>query len=71
MNLSHCEDEVSIGCMIEAGWADAARVPIILKIPDWKPNRCAGRAILETLATYRTTHLEDATHVINSLFSRA
>jgi len=68
MNLERCEGGVSIGAMIEAGWADAARVPLILNIPAGASNPHEGHAILEALAMYRTTELWDAAAAINALF---
>lgn len=66
MNLIGCKGRVSIGCMIEAGWADAARVPIVLCMEPGNVHE--GHAILETLATYRTHTLRDACHALNILF---
>lgn len=61
MNLEQAT-RVSIGCMIEAGWADAARVPIILVAQPGNPH--AGHPILEHLATWRVRTLEEACAVV-------
>ena len=66
MNLTPCEGRVSIGCMIEAGWADAARVPIVLCMEPG--NIHEGHLILEHLAAFRVTNLEDAAYCLNALF---
>lgn len=58
---------VSIGCMIEAGWADAFRIPMVLCMQPG--NLHEGHAILERLATYRVSLLEDAIEVLNTLFA--
>lgn len=64
MNLLGCNGRISIGCMIEAGWADAARVPIILVAERGNPHE--GHAMLETLAAYRVHTLADACDLANS-----
>lgn len=56
MNLLGCRGKVSIGCMIEAGWADAARVPIVLVAEPGNVHE--GHAILEGIATYRVANLK-------------
>jgi nucleoside 2-deoxyribosyltransferase len=66
MNLTEAHEFVTVGCMIEAGWADAARRPIVLVAP--LGNIHGGHVILEALATYRVKNLEDGCECINELF---
>lgn len=65
MNLTGCRGKVSIGCMIEAGWADAARVPIVLVAEPG--NIHEGHAILEAIATYRAPNLGRGCAAVNTL----
>lgn len=61
---------VSIGCMIEAGWATAGgqrKKPLVLVMQPGNPHE--GHAILEQLATYRVPTLEDAVMVLNVMFA--
>jgi len=57
--------KISAGTMVELGWADAARIPVIV-IMEEKGNphdHCMVRAI----ATYRVTTVEDAIHLAKHL----
>lgn len=56
MNLLGTE-RVSIGTMIEAGWADAARNPIVLVMEDGNIHE---HAMLNELAGYRVRTLDEA-----------
>ena len=57
---------ISIGTMIEAGWADAARRPIVLVMEPGNPHE---HMILETVAGYRVSTLEDGLHVVKAILS--
>lgn len=67
MNLTHHQSRVSIGCMIEAGWADAYRKPLVLVSPADGPH--AGHSILTGIATHCVHSLEAACEIINGLFA--
>ncbi len=57
---------VSIGTMIEAGWADAYRIPVVLVIESGKEN-IHNHVMLDGLATYRVDNLDAAEHLIRVL----
>lgn len=59
---------VSIGTMIEAGWADSARVPLVLVI-DGKANP-HYHAMLTQIAGYVVETLPQAVHVLKTIFWR-
>lgn len=58
---------VSIGTMIEAGWADAHRVPLILVI---EAGNVHSHAMLDQVAGYVVETLDEAVHVLKTLFWR-
>jgi nucleoside 2-deoxyribosyltransferase len=58
---------VSIGTMIEAGWADAARVPVILVI---EPENIHQHMMLAEIAGYTVQTLDEAVHIVKTLFWR-
>ena|SRR3990167_5534328 len=64
LNLMEAKD-VSLGSMVEVGWADAARVPIVLVAPfkTWE------HPILNALAGWRVESLEDAVEILNVLLA--
>jgi hypothetical protein len=55
---------VSIGTMIEAGWADAFRVPLIVVRT---PGDLHSHGMLDALALYTVTDLEEAIHLTRML----
>lgn len=65
MNLM-CAERVSIGTMIELGWADAARVPVVLVMEDGNLHEHA--MVLETVG-YRVQSLEAGVDVVRWLFA--
>lgn len=62
MNLLGAK-KVSIGTMIEAGWADAARVPIVLVI---EPDNIHQHAMLIDIAGYIVPTLDEAVHILKA-----
>ena len=58
--------KVSIGTMIEAGWADSARRPIVLVMEPGNPHE---HMILETVAGYRVSTLDEALHVVKAILT--
>ena len=68
MNLLGAE-KVSIGCMIEAGWAHAYRKPIVLVCEPGNPHW--GHPILRGVSTYRPTNLVDACTIVCYFFERS
>lgn len=65
MNLLNANEEKSIGCMMEAGFAHAYRKILVLVAQEG--NVHAGHVMLEAAASYRTTNLPEACAVINAL----
>lgn len=63
MNLSGA-DKVSIGTMIEVGWADAFRKPIVLVLEKDNPH---VHDMVTEIAGFRVGTLEDGIHIINAL----
>lgn len=63
MNLLGAE-RVSIGTMIEAGWADAARVPIVLVREDANVH---NHAMLDQLAGFIVPTLEEGLVIVRAL----
>ena len=65
MNLLGAPDKVSIGCAIEAGWADIARKPLV--IVRQRDNAMAGHPILEGVAAYSVETLEEGCALVRLL----
>lgn len=63
MNLLGAK-KVSIGTMIEVGWADANRIPIVLIMEDDNLHR---HSMLEECADYRVSTLEQGIHVVKTV----
>lgn len=59
-------DRVSVGCMIELGWADMARVPVVLVMED---NGAHEHGMVQELTGFRVRNLEQGMEVIRGLFS--
>lgn len=55
---------VSIGTMIEAGWADASRTPIVLAM---EPGNIHAHAMLEQAAGFVVPTLEEAVAVVKAV----
>lgn len=55
---------ISIGTMIEAGWADAFRVPIVLVI---EPDNIHHHMMLREIAGFVVETLEEALHTIKAI----
>ena len=66
MNLLAAQ-KVSIGTMIEAGWASQARVPLILVT---EPGNIHEHAILHELAGWIVPTLDEAVHILKVMFWR-
>jgi nucleoside 2-deoxyribosyltransferase len=64
MNLLGAE-RVSIGTMIEAGWADAHRKPLIVVR---EPKNIHAHGMLDAVATYTVGTLEEGLHLTKMLF---
>jgi nucleoside 2-deoxyribosyltransferase len=56
---------VSIGTMIELGWADAARVPIVLVME--KEGNPHDHAMVQQIVGYRVDTLEEGLWLVNAL----
>jgi len=67
MNLLGAE-RVSIGTMIEAGWADASRKPLVVVIEP--KGNVHEHGMLDQLTGYRVTTLAEAVHILKMLFFR-
>lgn len=65
MNLLGAPSKVSIGCAIEAGWADAFRKPLVLVRQ--RDNAMAEHPILEGVAAYSVETLEEGCALIRLL----
>lgn len=65
MNLLGSQ-RVSIGTMIEAGWADAARVPIVLVR---ETDNVHNHAMLDQLAGFIVPTLEEGVVIVKALLS--
>jgi nucleoside 2-deoxyribosyltransferase len=63
MNLLGAE-RISVGTMIEAGWADAFRKPVILVRENDSIHR---HGMLDTIATYAVDNLDEALHLTRVL----
>lgn len=57
--------KVSIGTMIEAGWADAFRKPVVLAM---EPGNVHQHGMLETIAGWIVPTQEEAVHIIKTMF---
>jgi len=57
---------VSIGTMIEAGWADAARVPLVVAMEDDNVHR---HAMLNEVAGFIVPTLEEAVAVVKAVLT--
>jgi nucleoside 2-deoxyribosyltransferase len=68
MNLLN-STRISIGCMIEAGWAHALRKPIVLVVEDPSAGltNVHEHPILRASAGYRTANLDDGVEAIHYL----
>jgi nucleoside 2-deoxyribosyltransferase len=60
-------EKPSIGTIIEIGWADAVRKPIILVIED--ENNVHDYPMIRQAATFRTPSIDIACRIANSLLS--
>ncbi len=58
--------KVSIGTMVEFGWADSRRVPIITVMRDGNPH---NHAFVEQLSTYVVDDVETAVHLAATLLN--
>jgi nucleoside 2-deoxyribosyltransferase len=65
MNLLGAE-RISIGTMIEAGWADAFRVPIVLVI---EPTNIHHHMMLREIAGFTVETLDEALHTIKAILA--
>lgn len=65
MNLLGAE-KVSIGTMIEAGWADAFRVPIVLVI---EPTNIHHHMMLREIAGFVVPTLDEALHTVKAILA--
>jgi len=65
MNLLE-SDRVSIGSMIEIGWADAARVPIVLVMSE---NNIHYHGMVNEICSFKTNTLEDGISVCKAILS--
>lgn len=63
MNLLGAK-KVSIGTMIEAGWADAFRKPLVVVR---EPDNLHAHGMLDTIATYTVADLDEGIHLVNLL----
>lgn len=55
---------VSIGTMIEAGWADAFRKPLVVVR---EPDNLHAHGMLDAMATYTVSTLDEGIHLVNLL----
>ena len=60
-------DRVSIGTMIEAGWADAWRIPVVLVIEP--EGNIHHHVMLDGLVTYRVPSLDEAETLVRVLLN--
>lgn len=63
MNLLGAQ-RISIGTMIEAGWADAFRKPVVVVR---EKDSAHGHGMLDAIATYTVDDLDEALHLIRVL----
>lgn len=64
MNLLGAK-EVSIGCMIECGYGDILRKPIVCVMEKGNPHD--GHAMLETIISYKVDTLDKAIEIIRKI----
>lgn len=65
-NFLGAEDK-SCGSMIEFGWADAQRIPIVMAVEaEGNPH---DHPLVTTLAGWRVETLDDAIHVVNAVLT--
>lgn len=64
MNLTGAES-VSIGCMIEIGWSDANRKPVILVMEKGNPHE--GHAMLDECTQYKVHTVDEAVEVARKI----
>jgi len=57
---------VSIGSMIEAGWADAVRKPLIVVR---EPDNIHSHVLLDEIASYTVSTLDEGIDLVKALFS--
>lgn len=57
-------ERVSIGTMIELGWADASRTPIILAM---EPGNIHAHAMVEAVAGYIVPTLDEAVAIVKAI----
>lgn len=55
---------VSIGTMIELGWADSVRVPVVLAM---EPGNAHEHMMVESIAGFRLSTLEEAVSVVKAI----
>ena len=56
---------VSIGSMVEVGWANASNIPIVLIME--KTGNCHEHAFVTECCQFRTTSINDATKVVRAI----
>ena len=59
-------DRISAGCMIEFGWADALRIPILCVMEDDNPHQ---HAMVRQLTGWRCTTLEQGIDTLRKILS--
>ena len=59
--------KVSIGSMIELGWADSARVPVVLVMEE--SGNVHEHMMVSEVIGYRVTTIQDAIHVCKSILT--
>jgi len=59
--------KVSIGTMIELGWADAARVPVVVLM---SPNNIHNHPMVRNIATYLTDDFDEALDLVVTALRR-
>ena len=57
--------KVSLGTVLELGWADCLRKPIILVIEE--SGNCHDHAMLREISSFRVSDLDDAVDLVKSL----
>lgn len=67
VNLLDAE-RVSIGTMIELGWADANRIPIVLAVPP-KHGHPHDHMMVSEIAGYIVHSLDEALHVVGTILA--
>ncbi len=59
--------KVSIGTMVELGWADAFRKPVVLSMDDFYGNPHYQHPFLDALAPFRANNLDSAIELAKGL----